>query len=224
MSQFVITDDLSESYKYDMELQTEPDMNHTPSHRPPQDPGSDIELPPSPGANTSCPPYNTDSLQRQPDKAPCDDFSDNFSGMWRQDPTSDGGEMTDVEITSVAAETTTMCSVLTGNEDNTDYPTLPERKSSSCSRLQSPPSPSPRHRSPPISEMQSVPLPLPDLPASSPGGQEFQDYQCYVDPLPRRRSTTPTRQQRDRGTELFLSQYYKSLEQENGSRSSTPPQ
>ncbi|XP_076458802.1 uncharacterized protein LOC143292422 [Babylonia areolata] len=227
-------DTMSESYKYEMELQTDTDMNHhhnTPCHRPAQDAMSEIELPPSPGANTSCPPYNTNALQQQPDcKAPCDDFSDNFSGMWRHDPTSEAGEMTDADLTSVAAETTTMCSVLTATEDpmilrpESPPAVLPPERRSSCSlpRLQSPPSPPRLHgRSPPISEMQSAPLP--DLPGPQSPPPEFQEYQCYMEP-PLSRRTTPTRQQqRDRGTELFLSQYYKSLEQETGPPNTSPP-
>ena len=76
---------MSESGKYEMELQSMQELNHmTPSHPPSHDAVSEIELPPSPGANTSCPPYNTNSLF--PDKGRGDDFSvsDSFSGMWRR--------------------------------------------------------------------------------------------------------------------------------------------
>ena len=171
------------------------------------------------------------------------------------DPISEGGETTDAELTSFAGETTTVCSVLTGNEEHyeTESPCLPRAPSPPLPRLQSPPLPrrsqkmqspplprlqspplprrSQQMQSPPLSRLQSPPLPrrsqqmqsppLPMMP--SPPPTEFQDYQCYVADVPRYPTPTPTRSRHDRGTELFLSQYYKSLEQEQDGTRSPPP-
>ena len=76
------SDDVSDSYKYEMELQTVPEVNHVPSPQPlAPDTLSDIQPPPSPGANTNCPPY--ESYTRFQDGTAADDFSDNVSGMWK---------------------------------------------------------------------------------------------------------------------------------------------
>ncbi|XP_076458228.1 uncharacterized protein LOC143291963 [Babylonia areolata] len=216
-------DDLSESYKYEMELQAVQEMSHrtTSSCSHAHDAHSEMELPPSPGANTSCPPYNSNCLY--PDKPRYDDFSvsDSYSGKWSTNNiiTPDGEDTTtDADLTSVAGETTTMCSVLTSNEEQQQY-----YDTASAAHTAEP---SPQPPAPGFPKLSPLPPPAPKPPAA----ELHQDYQNYkadtvVRPLPRPPAARP-RKQHDRGTELFLSQYYKSLEHErttSNSRSPPPP-
>ncbi|KAL8601468.1 hypothetical protein ACOMHN_000410 [Nucella lapillus] len=207
-------DDLSESYKCEMELQAVQEVSHRTSSC--SHAHSDMELPPSPGANTSCPPYDTNCLY--PDNKPrYDDYSvsDSYSGKWstyskwstNNAITPDGEETTDADLTSVAGETTTMCSVLTGNEDQSDAASL---------HTGGDPSPLP----PPIPQLP--PLPRTPTPATT-QPTEFQDYQSYRGDTVRLPPPRPRQPQHDRGTALFLSQYYKSLEHERDADRSPPP-
>lgn len=92
--------------------------------------------------------------------------------------------------------------------------------------------PPPYPSSPPSHPPAPPPPPLPSRPepetSGSPTQTEFQDYQCYVEPQLVKLSTPTKLQQQsprsnqnasrhDRGTELFLSQYYKAKEREQES-------
>ena len=114
------------------------------------------------------------------------------------------GETTDAELASFAGETTTVCSILTSNEDNLDI------REPSLIQPESQPSPLPPEIPPHPKSRQS---PTPSMLS------EFPDYQGYENMVVKMPAPSASH---DRGTELFLSQYYKALEQEQDNTRPSP--